>query len=664
MPQPQVTERASLRYRPDIDGLRAVAVVPVVLYHYGIAPFCGGYAGVDVFFVISGFLITSLISAEMRSGEFSILRFYERRARRILPALFVVLAASTVAACAILFPRDLSAFGESLASTAVFGSNIDFWSRSGYFDAGATLKPLLHTWSLAVEEQYYLLFPALLCVLHTRTRRGLLVLVVGLAVASFAASVWAVVYHPSAAFYLVPYRMWELMLGAALALVEIPRLASALLREGLALLGLALIGWAVFAFTPHTPFPGANALYPCAGAALLIFTGEAGGSAINRALSCRPIVVVGLLSYSFYLWHWPLYVFANYLSYAPLGLAMRVALIAAAFALAWISWRYVEQPFRLKRHLFDRRRLFLLTGAGMAASIAIGLALMAVHGWPQRFAPQMRRILAEADDYEPRRHACFSPGPARAERGDFCTIGDSRAARPSFILWGDSHADAILPAVETVARDRHRKGLFIALRHCPPLLDIRLSDEPSERCARLNAEALTAAAKNGIREAILVARWANYDQGTGVGVDADQTFGMMDRTARDAPGMNRHAIFARLLARTIDTLMRRGFKVVLVADVPEPGVAVPEAMARIARAGADIDIRPTLDAYRAREFQVRQDFSDLARAFPVNVLDPSPVFCDSQRCAVAMEGRPLYFDDHHLSVFGALHLVPLLARAM
>ncbi len=331
--------------RADIDGLRALAVVPVVLYHFHVAPFGGGYVGVDVFFVISGFLITGLIHAEMRSGEYSLAAFYERRARRILPALFAVVAAAAVAALFLLFPADLRRFGESVAATALFVSNFDFWQQSGYFDAGAEAKPLLHTWSLAVEEQFYLLFPLLLGLFRSAGRRGLLLLAGGLALASFGFGLWAVRAYPAMAFYLAPARVWELMLGAILALAEVPR-PPRWIAEALSLLGLALLAVAVFAFSPDTPMPGANALLPCLGAALLIYANGAGDTLAARGLSLRPMVFAGLISYSLYLWHWPVFVFARYLRVAPLGAAETLALIALSVGLAVLSWRFVERPFR------------------------------------------------------------------------------------------------------------------------------------------------------------------------------------------------------------------------------------------------------------------------------------------------------------------------------
>ena len=653
MPEPQIAERASLRYRPDIDGLRAIAVVPVVLYHYGVPGFGGGFVGVDVFFVISGYLITALIAGEIATGEFSVLKFYERRVRRIFPALFAMIAAAAVAATILFFPSDLMRFAESVAATALFGSNFDFWLQSGYFDASADVKPLLHTWSLAVEEQFYLVFPALLYLMRKRGRAALLALVIALAIGSFALSVWGVRAHPDAAFYLAPYRTWELMLGALLALGAIRPPKTPWARDMLAIFGLWAIGWAIFTFTSHTPFPGENALFPCVGAALLILSGEGGGGTVTRLLSLRPIVFIGLVSYSLYLWHWPVYVFAKYAAPAPLGAMDAAGLIALSLVLGILSWRYVERPFRAGRHLFTRGALFALAGAAMAASVAAAGVLYGFKGLPQRFPANVQRILAETSDFEPRRHGCFNRTPEEVERGDFCTIGDARAAKATFLFWGDSHADALLPAVEAAAARAGRKGYFIGHGRCPPILSLMLTDEPTLRCARLNDDALKVARAPAIATVILAARWAYYDRGSGYGVDAAETRYLIDLAPGAPRGEAQSALFARVLERTVRTLAAAGKKVVLVAPVPEIGVPVPETLARIVLQHRKDDIRPTLAAYRTRQAAVLADLAYLHVKYGAAIVDPARVLCAGGRCAVEKDSRPLYVDHHHLSVFGA-----------
>ena len=304
-----------LRYRADIDGLRAIAVLPVVLFHFGFSTFAGGFVGVDVFFVISGFLITSLIVVEIDESRFSIVRFYERRIRRIFPALFLVIIVTSIASAIILLPNDLKRYAKSVVAADWFFSNFEFWREAGYFDVDAHQKPLLHTWSLAVEEQFYLIFPPFLLLAARYLRRRYLLIIMPIFVLSLTFSIWAVYAKPSLAFYLTPSRMWEIMLGAWLALIPweagkrfIPPSGYGLLT----LLGIGMIAYGVFTFSANTPFPGAMALLPCGGAALVIFGGQNHPSMVSRLLATGPLVFVGKISYSLYLWHWPLIVLAAY----------------------------------------------------------------------------------------------------------------------------------------------------------------------------------------------------------------------------------------------------------------------------------------------------------------------------------------------------------------
>lgn len=662
MSQTRPSAPGSLTYRPDIDGLRALAVVPVVLYHFRVPGFGGGFVGVDVFFVISGFLITSLIFGELRAGKFSILRFYERRARRIFPALFTVMAASLGAGIVIFFPRDLLRLAESAAATALFVSNFDFWLQSGYFDVGADLKPLLHTWSLAVEEQFYVVFPALLYLMHTTKRVSLLLLVSALAIMSFGLSVWAVDHFPSAAFFLAPYRTWELMLGAILSLGEFPRPKWPWINDVLSVAGLLAIAWAVFGFTSQTPFPGVNALFPCLGAAALIFSGRQEGRLVRRALSSRPFVFVGLISYSFYLWHWPIHVFTNYVLGSAPGMAVTGALILLSFGLAVLSWRYIEQPFR-RPGLVSRQAIFRFAGMATATSLAMSGLLFAAKGLPQRFSPDTRKILAEADDIEPRRHECFNRTAADVEAGNLCVIGDSGARAATFILWGDSHGDALLPAIHAAAARAGRKGLFVAHGRCPPLFHLSLTDEPTGRCAQLNDATFKLVLRRNITDVILVARWAYYDQGVGYGPDAAEVRHLIDLEPPANPDASQHAEFARILERTVRGLRAAGRRVIIVAPVPEPGIDVPEVMARDASYGLHDGHALPLDAYRARDAVVLRDLEILHQSYGVTVVDPARVLCSPVQCALERDGKPLYVDHHHLSAFGALQISGLFAAA-
>lgn len=336
-----------MRYRAEIDGLRAVAVIPVILFHAGFSLFSGGFVGVDVFFVISGYLITSIIVGELEKEKFSIVKFYERRARRILPALFLVMAVCVPFAWMLLTPADLDYFSRSLIAVALFSSNILFWQESGYFDTAAELKPLLHTWSLAVEEQYYLLFPLFLLLVWRFGKKHVGWALVFIFFVSLGLAQWASINYPEAAFFLLPTRAWEIMLGAfaALILADPERFKGKSYSDPLALLGLFCILASIFIYDETIPFPGLYALLPTVGAFLVIlFAGP--GTRVARILSFRKIVLVGLMSYSIYLWHQPVIVFYKYARLYEISLSERLLLLVPIFILSYVSWRYVEGPLR------------------------------------------------------------------------------------------------------------------------------------------------------------------------------------------------------------------------------------------------------------------------------------------------------------------------------
>ena len=355
-------------YRADIDGLRAVAIVPVVLFHAGVTAFAGGFVGVDVFFVISGFLITGLIRHEIDKGTFSLAGFYERRVRRLFPALFAMLLAVTLCAAWLLLPADLVDYAKSVLATSLFASNFLFWQEAGYFGRAAEDIPLLHTWSLAVEEQFYILFPLFLAYIAARARKRYVAATALVTAVSFIASVAAVKLAPDAAFYLAPFRAWELGVGALLALGALPTLHRHQVRSIVAVLGLTALLCSMTLFSKATPFPGAAALLPCLGTAAIIWAGTGGHNVVGDALSARPFVLIGLISYSLYLWHWPLLSLGRYYAVRDLNALETGALLTLATLASIASWRYVERPFRGKSGLFDRRGLFNGAGALMGIS--------------------------------------------------------------------------------------------------------------------------------------------------------------------------------------------------------------------------------------------------------------------------------------------------------
>jgi peptidoglycan/LPS O-acetylase OafA/YrhL len=421
-----------MNYRREIDGLRALAVLPVILYHAGVQTFSGGFVGVDVFFVISGYLITTILLAELEKGKFSIINFYERRARRILPALFFVMFACLPFAWFWLLPGDLMDFSDSLVAVSTFISNILFWRTSGYFATATELKPLLHTWSLAVEEQYYVLFPIFLMLTWRIGKRRIIGLLVVLFLVSLAAAQWGSQARPEATFYLLPTRGWELLLGAFVAFYfstgkrNLNEIASQLGS----LLGLFLLAISIFLFDKHTPFPSLYTLVPTVGTALIILYATE-RTVVGTLLGNKLLVGIGLLSYSAYLWHQPVFAFARHYIDEPPKLLL-IGLALASIALAFFSWKYVEAPFRSKER-FGRKTIFVYSALFTTIFISLGVAGKLTSGFAYRYKESDRQLASlqksEAGNYVQKRFSdlIMKPYAANDERKKVLIIGDSFA---------------------------------------------------------------------------------------------------------------------------------------------------------------------------------------------------------------------------------------------
>lgn len=641
-------------YRPDIDGLRAIAIVAVLLYHGSFKFASGGYVGVDVFFVVSGFLITSLVLAEIANGRFTLLDFYDRRVRRLFPALLAVMLACTLASVGLFLPEELRRFGGSLFATAGFASNVFFWLETGYFQTDAELKPLIHTWSLAVEEQFYLLVPLLVVLGLRRRPRAFAAGAVLLLLASLVSAEWAVRTAPSAAFYLTPFRLWELALGVLLALPIIPRGGPRPARECFAWLGLVLILWSVATFSWKTPFPGLHAVAPCAGSALVIWTGAGGDTTARRLLSLRPVVFVGLISYSLYLWHWPILSFARYWKISELGDAATVVLLAISIGVSALSWRFIEQPFRQRGSVLMRRTLFAAAGATMATLAAFALAAVGSAGWPSRIDEESRRLAATETERNGRQEECSFLSATSIANGQACILGADLDAKPSFVVWGDSHADALMPAFEELASRHGVTGLYLGRIGCPPLLAIERPDTDFH-CLAFNEAARHVIASSSASAVFLVARWAHYTDHPTYGNEPRVRVVLQDELSGPAHGnAGNDLLLARGLRRTLASL--QGKRVIVVTGIPEAGYAVPSVLARIHHLKRRLDIRPTRDEFEARQRSVQSLLDGEQKEIAFSQWHPADALCDRNSCDVMRDGRPLYVDAHHLSLAGA-HLV-------
>ena len=624
-------------YRPDIDGLRAIAVLAVVAFHAGWLK--GGFLGVDIFFVISGYLITSIILRELREGHFSFRRFYERRARRIGPALLVVILACIPAAWFTMTPTELKHFGESVAAQAVFASNILFWRTSGYFGQPSQTIPLLHTWSLAVEEQFYLLFPAVLVVLSKLARWKWLgvtaIVLLGAYGLFYANGHWREI----APFYLLPFRAWELLAGSVIAtawfgniMVRLRRYSSPIATAGLA---AAIIPLAMF--NEQTPHPSLLTLIPVLGTALLLAFGE---SAItSRILSLKPVVAVGLISYSLYLWHVPLFVFARLYSISRLPDIAYAGLIAIAFALAFLTWRFVERPFRDRRLALPIWRPVF---AGLGVLAVAGLTLILSGGVPQR-VPSYLRGAPPSPGYSVAGVNCMT---------DRCIVGDVEVP-PSIAVVGDSHTGVLAQSLDKALKGTGRSALILATG------DMFTEDYPAyyetgDQYRPILQQNKIAIADPRIKTVILSARYTlrientPFDNHEG-GVELLPNFYDGYTTAR------KHELIG-LVQNAIDNLVRQGKRVILVEPIPEVGWDVPETLTRLALKGQYGTLTTSYDTYLERNALTLTLFRSLAASPNVVSVQTSSAFCNTtmpSRCITQIGNRVLYFDDDHLSVAGA-----------
>ncbi len=445
----QATADAKQLYRTDIDGLRAVAVLAVVAYHYWGQYFTGGYVGVDIFFVISGYLLSAIIISEVKAGRFSLSRFYERRIRRIFPALFGLLILATPLACIVLLPGDLITYSRSMLAATFSASNFYFWTTSNYFNGSGNTNPLLHTWSLAVEEQFYIVFPLFILFVHRFFPRYLRAVVTLTAIASLAWSIADVRINQTAAFYLPFTRAWELLFGAMLTLRVIPVPRSNLWREILAASGILGIAVSIFAFTGTTLFPGECSILPCAAGGAIIMAGQDQPTITGRALSWRPVVFIGLISYSLYLWHWPLLVFFTHgVAFLRPIRGIHAILAVLSIIVATASWKFVETPFRTGPRRPGKREVFVFGALCVVASGACALVLSNTRGLPGRF-PAAADSVAAYLDYKTAfpsdfakvfRSGCFIDRQEPLAHYDERRCLAPAEGKRQVLLFGDSHA--------------------------------------------------------------------------------------------------------------------------------------------------------------------------------------------------------------------------------
>ncbi|MBB4195289.1 peptidoglycan/LPS O-acetylase OafA/YrhL [Rhizobium aethiopicum] len=652
----------SPNYRPEINGLRAIAVLPVVLFHGGIAPFHGGFAGVDVFFVISGYLITSIIYHDLVRGTFSFKRFYERRARRILPALFLVMVTSIPFAWLFLLPLDMKGFSESLIGVSLFVSNFVFWKQAGYFDAAAALKPLLHTWSLAVEEQFYIFFPPLLILLSRITRSITLALSM-IAAISFVSAEFISRSDPTSAYYFLHTRAWELLIGAIVAIrsKEISRATdeSPILGELIAGAGLLTILASVIFLWETTRYPSVYTLFPTVGAAMVLATGT-GRTFVGKLLSLRPFVDIGLLSYSLYLWHQPVFAFARQYLDRSLSPSTAVALIVLCFALSALSWRYVEQPFRTGR--VSARAVATSGAMSMSALIMLGYLGISSNGFASRL-PTVVEWESLGQKVQQTGNVCALT-PSDRTGVSYCFFGDV-AAKRTVALYGDSHAQAIsFSLAERFAR-MGLKGVLLRAPDCQPIPQTSTTKNETQLSQCLSAfQHLLDYVREDVDEIIVAIRWTfrlypipgQIDRLTFVNGEGGEE--IEDYRENYAAVNGSFSVDGRSKTLAIDELIqsleRTGKRVVVVYPIPELGWNIAKVNLRHGPGLSELSTSEAL--YLERNKFVLGVLDNIAASETLRKVRPADVLCSKGgdgRCFGQRDGVPLYYDDDHLSARGA-----------
>ncbi len=645
-------------HRPEIDGLRAFAVLSVVLFHFSVPGFGGGFVGVDVFFVISGFLIGDILWRELnRTGSISLKSFYYRRIKRLAPAFVAVAIVTFTVSYFVLLPFEFREFGKELISSTVYLSNVYFFMKAGYFDTIAEDKLFLHTWSLSVEEQFYIFLP-LTMILFVRSPTWLIRVLAAIFSLSLLSCIAVTVTSHTAAFYLFPFRAWELLTGVLLAISVYHRKENWRHAAWISWAGLAMLIASVMLIEPGKSFPGVQAIFPVLGTAMLIFNGQH-RNPVNRAFSFPPVVFVGLISYSLYLWHWPVLTLSRYYSEAAFTFAQTVALLALCLALASLSWRFIEQPFRYGLKLRPIP-LFASAAAASVMLLSVGSAVYLRDGLPDRFPPAIRAHIQASSDFLQDFSRCYVPDTGPFEGVEVCPLGPE--GQPKFLVWGDSHVRAFKEGLAALAKESGEPGLLIWHAGCPPLFNIEKRESAATRqqdadCTTANERIHKAIPQlNGVKKLLLIGRWSYYAEGHGVGRDSYNTISLRPSGKALRNETNQHALFNEAVRATINELSQSIDEILVLRQVPE----IPEYDSRTAaRRLAHHRITPeeaqvTMFTVAKKDVIARaapseRVFRELAAEHKIRWIQSWPEFCEAKSCNAMRNGRALYFDNNHIT---------------
>lgn len=637
-----------MTYRSEIDGLRSIAVMAVVLFHFGVPGFGGGFVGVDVFFVISGFLIGGILWKELAAtGRITFSRFYSRRIKRLAPAYVVMVLVTFAFAWMILLPFEFREFGKAMIASTVYLSNVLFYRQSGYFDSGAEEKALLHTWSLSVEEQFYIALPLLLLVL-SRNKTMLITILALIFTASLAASILTTFSSQSAAFYLFQYRAWEMLAGVLLAIYGQKKLFNWQISAWLSWLGIVLVFGGIYFIDAATGFPGYQAIFPVLGTVLLLLNGR-NNNIVNRILSSKIPVAIGLISYSLYLWHWPVFVLSSYYVDGYTSAVEPFLWVVLSIFLAWGSWRFVERPFRLANNV-STTVVFVSAALVSILLLAIGAAVFLKDGFPQRFGTAATIHINASADFLQDWSRCYVPQSGNFAGVEICPIGPDDQD-PKVVIWGDSHLRAFKEGIAQLAREKNVSALLIWHAGCPPLFEVTkqesaASTEEDKNCTTANQRIRATLPELGIDRILLVGRWAYYAQGAGIGLDSH------NKIKLSIP-------FSQAMSATISELGETFSDIFILRQVPEIPNYDSRKISRLlahGNSGVGKEIED-MQNVSTKDLESRIETSEVAFAgLDVTIIDPWPLLCDEKSCTVVHDGKGYYFDNNHVTNTGARQL--------
>jgi peptidoglycan/LPS O-acetylase OafA/YrhL len=627
----------TLNYRPDIDGLRAVAVLLVVIFHFNLIPGGkSGFMGVDVFYVISGFLITAILTKQMDAGTFSFSSFYIHRVRRLAPALFAVLVLVMLAGSLFLFPAELIDLSKQVLASQLYVANIYYWRTINYFGLRADDVFLLHTWSLAVEEQFYLVYPLVFFSIYRFCRSRLWVILSILFAASFSLNLWFVSSKPEATFYLLPTRAWELLAGSLGFYAATHFARSRGVNELLGLIGLALVTAGVLTYSDGIAFPGAFALIPTLGAALVLIGGSGQQTTASRLLSVAPAVYIGRISYTLYLVHWPVNVFAKQLFTFEYSAPVRAAMCLFSIALSMAIFHLIEHPIRTGRLLSSGRWIVRTYGAGLA--ITIGLVSIAVlfQGFPQRFPSKAVHLANFVNDKTQGMAECEFQGKPLASAEHFCRIGLKDVA-PDWLVIGDSHAYAGHDAFSNWLASQGKAGLFMFRNSCPPITGVHVFKDRG-LCFAFNQSVATFLERHdSIRNVLMVSTWRQALEGR-----------LSTETNLHLSKSESINLFEKRFASSIKYLNRLGKRIFIWEPVPGARGNVPNSMARAVMEGRPAGIEITRAEY-LQEYAFFFKAMENQKSFIAQSFSPSAALCGSGVCQISINGNPLYYDNAHVT---------------